>query len=116
VTTSLCSCSERNMLTEFHVERIVRADGVRLVLSGELDLAGTDRLLSAGENVPEGGTLALDLSGLSFMDSSGLKVFMNLDRRSRREGWSLVIENPRGQVLRLLQLCGFEQRLPITPR
>src|SRR5579859_1415150 len=116
VTTSLCSCSERNMMTEFHVERIVRADGVRLVLSGELDLAGTDRLLSAGENIPEGGTLTLDLSGLSFMDSSGLKVFMNLDRRSRREGWSLVIENPRGQVLRLLQLCGFEQRLPITPR
>jgi anti-anti-sigma factor len=50
------------------------------------------------------------------MDSSGLKVFMNLDRRSRREGWSLAIENPRGQVLRLLQLCGFEQRLPITPK
>ena len=103
-------------MVSFHVERIVRADGVRLVLSGELDLAGTDRLLSAGENVPEGGTLTLDLSGLSFMDSSGLKMFMNLDRRSRREGWSLAIENPRGQVLQLLQLCGFEQRLPITPR
>jgi anti-anti-sigma factor len=116
VTTSRCSRSGRNPMASFHVERIVRADGVRLVLSGELDLAGTDRLLSAGENVPKGGTLTLDLSGLSFMDSSGLKVFMNLDRRSRREGWSLAIENPRDHVLRLLQLCDFEQRLPITPR
>lgn len=103
-------------MAEFHVERIATADGVRLVLSGELDLAGTDQLLGAGEHVPEGGTVTLDLSGLSFMDSSGLRVFMNLDRRSRREGWSLAIESPRGQVLRLLQLCGFDQRLPITPR
>jgi anti-sigma B factor antagonist len=103
-------------MAEFRVERIERAEGVRLVLSGELDLAGIDRLLSAGENVPEGGTLTLDLAGLSFMDSSGLKVLMNLDRRSTREGWSLAIESPRGQVMRLLRLCGFEQRLPITPK
>jgi anti-sigma B factor antagonist len=116
VTTSRCSRSGRNVMAEFHVERIVAAAAVRLVLSGELDLAGTDRLLRAGENVPDGGTLTLDLASLSFMDSSGVKVFMNLDRRSRREGWSLAIENPRGQVLRLLQLCGFDQRLPITPR
>jgi anti-sigma B factor antagonist len=116
VTTSPYSRSERNPVADFHVERIARSDGVRLVLSGELDLSGTDRLLRAGENVPDGATLTLDLAGLSFMDSSGLKVFMNLDRRSRRDGWSLAIENPRGQVLRLLQLCGFEQRLPITPR
>jgi anti-sigma B factor antagonist len=116
MTTSPCSCSGRNVVTEFHVERIARVDRVRLALSGELDLSGIDRLLGAAGNVPDGGTLTLDLSGLSFMDSSGVKVFMNLDRRSRREGWTLAIENPRGQVLRLLQLCGFDQRLPITPR
>jgi anti-sigma B factor antagonist len=103
-------------MTEFHVQRVEEVDGVRLALSGELDLSGVDRLLSAAENVPDGGTLTLDLSDLSFMDSSGVKVFMNLDRRSKREGWSLAIENPRGQVLRLLQLCGFDQRLPITSR
>lgn len=102
-------------MAEFRVERTEQAEGVRLVLFGELDLACTDQLLRAGENVPDGGTLTLDLSGLSFMDSSGLKVLMNLDRRSRREGWSLAVENPRDQVLRLLQLCGFEQRLAITP-
>jgi anti-anti-sigma factor len=103
-------------MAEFRVERIEQAEGVRLALSGELDLAGIDQLLGASESVPDGGTLTLDLSGLSFMDSSGLRVFMNLDLRSRREGWSLAIENPSDQVLRLLQLCGFEQRLPITPK
>lgn len=103
-------------MTEFRVERIEQAEGVRLVLSGELDLAGTDRLLRAGEDVPGGGTLTLNLSDLSFMDSSGLRAIMNLDRRSRRDGWSLAIENPRDQVLKLLQLCGFEQRLPITSK
>jgi anti-sigma B factor antagonist len=113
---SPCWRSGRDLMTEFHVKRIVRPDGVSLVLSGDLDLASTDRLLSACENVPDGGMLTLDLSGLSFMDSSGVKVFMNLDRRSRREGWMLAIDKPCGQVLRLLQLCGFDQRLPITPR
>lgn len=100
-------------MSDFEVERIERVEGVILVLSGELDLAGTDRLLSAAEEVPAGGALSLDLSRLSFMDSSGLKVLINLDRRSRREGWSLEIESPSGQVLRLLKLCGFDQRLPI---
>ena len=116
MTTSPCSRFGRNLMAEFHVERIARVDGVRLVLSGELDLSSTDRLISAGENVPAGGALTLDLSGLSFIDSAGMRVLMNLDRRSRREGWSLAIENPRDQVLRLLQLCGFDQRLPITQR
>jgi anti-sigma B factor antagonist len=103
-------------MDEFHLKRIARVDGVDLMLSGELDLSGTDRLLSESKNVPDGGTLTLDLTGLSFMDSSGLKVLMNLDRRSKREGWSLAIENPHGQVLQLLELCGFDQRLPINPR
>lgn len=114
--TSPCSRSGRDLVAEFRVERIDRGDAVSLVLSGELDLAGTDRLVGEAEHAPAGAALALDLSGLSFMDSSGLKVLMNLDRRSKREGWSLAIENPRGQVLRLLELCGFDQRLAITHR
>ena len=112
--TSRSSRFGRYPVAEFHVERVDRLEGVSLVLSGELDLAGTDRLLGEAGNVPSGGTLTLELSGLSFMDSSGLKVFMNLDRRSKREGWSLAITNPRGQVLHLLELCGFDQRLPFT--
>jgi anti-sigma B factor antagonist len=103
-------------MSDFQVERIARADGVELVLSGELDLSGADLLLSESKGIPHGGTLTLDLTSLSFMDSSGVKALMNLDRHSRREGWSLAIENPRGQVLRLLELCGFDQRLPINPR
>jgi anti-sigma B factor antagonist len=112
--TSRCSRFGRDLVAEFHVERADGLEGVTLVLSGELDLAGTDCLLRAAENVPAGGALTLDLSALSFMDSSGLKVLMNLDRRSKREGWSLAIANPRGQVLHLIELCGFGQRLPIT--
>ena len=112
--TSRSSRFGRDPVAEFNVERIDRREDVSLVLSGELDLVGVDRLLGAAENVPAGAALTLDLSALSFMDSSGLKVLMNLDRRSKREGWSLAIINPRGQVLRLLELCGFDQRLPIT--
>lgn len=103
-------------MTDFQVERLKRTDGLGLLLSGELDLAGTDRLLGEAESISAGDTLTLDLSGLSFMDSAGLKALMNLDRRSKREGWSLTIENPQTQVRRLLELCGFDQRLPINRR
>lgn len=101
------------IVTELRVERIDRPGEVRLRLEGELDLAGADHLLGHAQDIPPGGALALDLSALSFMDSAGLKALMNLDRRSKREPWSLILENPRDQVRRLLELCGFDQRLPI---
>jgi anti-sigma B factor antagonist len=100
-------------MPDFAVERIESGEAVTLVLSGELDLASAEDLTRAAEPIPANGSLTLELAGLTFIDSSGLKVFMNLDRRSRREGWTLSIGNPNGQVLRLLQLCGFDDRLPI---
>lgn len=100
-------------MPDFAVDRIESGEAVTLVLSGELDLASADTLTLTAEPVPANGSLTLELAGLTFVDSSGLKVFMNLDRRSRREGWTLSMRSPNGQVLRLLQLCGFDTRLPI---
>jgi anti-anti-sigma factor len=100
----------------FFIERHQTGEHVRLVLHGELDLANADKLTAAAEHVPSGGSLTLDLDDLGFTDSSGLRVMMNLDLRSRREGWTLSIRNPSEQVLRLLQVCGVDQRLPITSR
>lgn len=98
-------------MPDFAIARTAAGDSVTLVLTGELDIAGIDRLTSAAGAVATGGSLMLDLAGLTFVDSSGLRIFMNLDRRSRREGWTLAIANANGQVLRLLKLCGFDERL-----
>ena len=100
-------------MPDFAVTRTAAGDRVTLVLTGELDLAGIDELESAVAAIATSGSLVLDLTGLTFVDSSGLRIFMNLDRRSRREGWTLAVANPTGQVLRLLKLCGFDERLGI---
>src|SRR5688572_30037851 len=48
--------------------------GQRLTLRGELDLATTERLESA---LADAGTpVVLDLSGLTFMDSTGVRVLL----------------------------------------
>lgn len=101
-------------MAEFTAQRTERGDEIMLLLSGELDLSSAEAVAQAARGIPPGGALTLDLSKLTFVDSSGLRVFMNLDRRSRREGWTLSIINPGGQVLRILRLCGFDERLPIN--
>ncbi|MHB8659084.1 MAG: STAS domain-containing protein [Solirubrobacteraceae bacterium] len=100
-------------MPEFSAERFEDDDQIRLVLAGELDLAHTGKLEALASEVPPGGALTVEVAELEFIDSSGLRVLMNLDLRSRREGWTFAIANPRAQVLRLLKLCGFDQRLPV---
>lgn len=99
---------------EFAVRRVASGAEVLLELSGELDLAGIDRLNEAAQQLPEHGQVTIDLSQLTFMDSSGIRVLMSLDLRSRAEQWTLTLRAPQPQVLNLLRLCGFEDRFEIT--
>ena len=83
----------------------------RLILSGELDIATVPQLLEQTrrqlDKNPE--FLVLDLSGVSFIDSSGLKalleaVHMHPDR---------VRIVPSAACLRLFELTGVSDRLPL---
>ena len=55
----------------------------------------------------------LDLSALRFMDSSGIAVIVKADRHSKSIGGRLWIENPSGQVLRVLDAAGLERMIPV---
>lgn len=73
-------------------------------LEGELDMATADdlsQLLRAA--AADGGPVLLDLSGISFMDSSGLRVLLEAAELIRGSG-SLVIVHPSAQVRRLLEI------------
>ena len=101
---------------EFGVTRSDRDGVIVLALSGELDVADVDRLAAAAADIPAGASVMVDLTELRFMDSSGLRMLMNLDLRSRVEGWRLTIADPQPAVERLLLLSGFEDRVPIRRR
>jgi anti-sigma B factor antagonist len=96
---------------------VSQADGARLVrLTGEFDLAGVDgfeRKLQ-GEPGPQEDTLVLDLRGLTFIDSSGLRAVVMVDHRVRAEGKRcLVIRGPE-RVERVLDLTGVSERLELV--
>jgi anti-sigma B factor antagonist len=79
----------------------------RFRLIGELDLSGVEALLTAvdGGN-GHGGNLVLDLSELTFVDSSGISAFVRL-AHDRSDGGILVLDRPRPEVKRVLDLVGL---------
>jgi len=92
----------------FHAEAD-RSDGTVVIrLHGELDLATAPKLVRALaeglDGKPSG--LVLDLSQLSFIDSTGIGVLMTGYRRADADGCSFVLRAPSRGVLRTLQVTG----------
>jgi anti-sigma B factor antagonist len=74
-----------------------------LKLAGELDMATAEELLAAIRDQAGDDVVILDFSGVSFMDSSGLRALLEAARD--REGDSAVaIVDPTPQVRRVLDI------------
>jgi anti-anti-sigma factor len=89
---------------------------VRLIVSGELDLASVpllERETSAALEQPLQ-RLVIDLGELAFVDSSGLRFFVALNDRATREGWSLELVRPAAPALTVFQISGAEENLPFV--
>ncbi|MEU5690013.1 anti-sigma factor antagonist [Streptomyces venezuelae] len=90
-------------------------DGVRiLALHGEIDHAVKDEFSEA--LIPEDGVApprtVVDLSDVTFMDSSGINVFIAAHHAVKEtQGW-LRIAAPRESVLRVIQLIGLDAVIP----
>ena len=57
--------------------------------------------------------LILDLSGVDFMDSSGLGLILGRLANMRKVGGELVVLNPNEGVMKILKLAGAERILKI---
>ena len=74
------------------------------LLEGELDMATADALSQLlKEESTDGDPLVLDFSGVSFMDSSGLRAVLERAGQQNRQG-PVVITNPSRQVRRVLDI------------
>ena len=80
-------------------------DGLRL--SGEIDASSSSTLASWLDPLPGTDRLALDLAGVAFLDSSGLRVLIDAHRRAEAAGRRLVIVNPSAVVQRLFEISGL---------
>jgi anti-anti-sigma factor len=59
--------------------------------------------------------LVVDLSGLSFIDSTALGVVMRTQRALQREGGTMALVSPSPAVARILQLIDIARMIPIYP-
>ncbi len=95
----------------------VQRDGsaAHVIPRGELDIATAPELDAAIAEATgtEGSRLVIDLRGLSFMDSTGLRVLVGAAERAR-EG-NLPLEIIRGTaVQRIFEVSGLETVLPLV--
>lgn len=85
-----------------------------VVLHGELDIAaGPECRLALEPIVTEGKSLILDITDLSFIDSTGLSIFAKAHRILALAGQVLVLVAPQPTPLRVLTVTGLDQAVPI---
>ena len=96
-----------------HLDLSTRLLGTRAVVSvgGEVDLETASQLgehaLDAMHHVSP--RIVLDLTDVSFMDSTGLKVLVTIERRAQLAGGSFALVGASPPVLRILNLTGLDQ-------
>ncbi|MFY9264725.1 MAG: STAS domain-containing protein [Solirubrobacterales bacterium] len=101
------SSSER--ARQFDVKASVDGDVTTVRVSGELDIATAEMLTETLEaiHVSTGRSLVIDLSAVSFMDSTGLRILIGANRRAGEDGYRLSIvtgDSPAGRVLELSRM------------
>lgn len=99
------------------VESERRGDAVRLALGGELDIAAISavrREVTGALSPPSARRLLIDLRGLSFMDSSGIKLLLELAGGSESGGYELVVVKGPPDVHRVLEITHAEEQLPLV--
>ena len=88
---------------------LVNGEGPAVVkLLGELDLSTVPELEAclAGFGA-DGADVRLDLSGLSFCDSSGISAMVTAAKRVRKRGGHLSIASPQPAVRSVLEITGL---------
>jgi anti-anti-sigma factor len=104
-----------DMDSVFDVDRSGVDGQARVRFVGELDMAEVER---AHHEVIEAldqtaGALVIDLSALTFCDSSGVRLLFRLDSEAKARGRAMVLQDPTPPVRQVLGLLGVVDRLPI---
>ncbi|MFL5895123.1 MAG: anti-sigma factor antagonist [Thermoleophilaceae bacterium] len=98
-------------------DREIDAETHVVEASGQLDLYTApdfkERLVYAAERGKK--HLVVDLSGLTFMDSTGLGVLVGAWKRVRPFGGSVTVVAVDERIVKLFELSGLAATFPIEP-
>jgi len=84
-----------------------------VVVRGEIDLSCVDSIRKATDAALSQGpeTVILDLSAITFCDSSGIELVVRCHRRAQAQGVRLVVVRPTGPAWRPFEICNIDREV-----
>lgn len=100
-------------MTQLELRREERDGRVWIAPVGELDLAALPLLEpELGDRGTGAAPVVLDLRGVEFLDSSGIRLLLRARAEATADGWELIIVRPQAPaVRRTLELVGAVELL-----
>jgi anti-sigma B factor antagonist len=102
---------------EFNVSVSSETTSHNVSLSGELDIATANQFTAALEGLQPvaGDRLVIDLTAVSFMDSTGLRVLIAANRNAKAGDYSVVIVTGESPAKRVLELTRMDEHMQVVP-
>ena len=90
---------------------------VVITLDGEIDLSRVEEIdvIFQSQRPLPGTGLIIDLSPVTFMDSSGIGLLMRAEQHLLNNGSWLTLVIPKGPARRLIEVAGLADRWPSYP-
>lgn len=99
------------------IEALPKGTSILLRLRGDLDVEGARRFREEADAWLEGAgpsRLVVNLSEVTFMDSTGVGALLGRYRRLRSQGGTMVLVAPPPQVRPVLEMAGIPRLMPIV--
>ena len=100
-------------MTILEFETREHEDRAHVILRGELDLSTAAKVERELHRVEQTGTklVVLDLSRLTFLDSTGLRMIVGADQRARKSDRRLAVVRGPAMVQRVFSITKVDERL-----
>ena len=106
------------MTSGSHTPKVVRRDAgaVTVELAGDLDIVSPPALSSCLNDCLSEGCIemTLDMTRLTFIDSSGLRVLIGVIKQLRPNGGRLIVRNPPPIAQQVLGVTGLTPYLEVV--
>lgn len=103
-------------LPKLSVELDRSGSGLTAYLSGDVDLATAPDLLACVlPAISEQTTrVVVDLSAVTFCDSSGIAAFVEIQEKAQRRAGEMVLQDPTKAIRRVFDIVGLADAIPIV--
>ena len=95
------------------IQKNAHGDTHEVILTGRCDGEGANQLeVSLLQTIASGAkTITVDMSGVTFLCSAGLRTLLQYWRQMHNKGGSLQVEDPSPEAMTVLGTSGFKNML-----